>query len=59
MPERPLDDAAARELSSRLALDDLPEPLTAAVVETLGWLLALDDEAAASAAAGQPVRRPR
>jgi hypothetical protein len=58
MPDRPpLDEAAVRELCSRLALDDLPEPLALAVAETLGWLLALDDELAASA--GQPVRRPR
>lgn len=58
MRERaPHDDAAMGALCSRLALDDLPRPLAAAVAETLGWLLALDDEAAS--AADQPVRRPR
>lgn len=57
MPERaPLDDAALRAFS-QLALDDLPEPLAAAVAETLGWVLALEDEAAS--AADQTVRRPR
>lgn len=57
MPERaPHDDAALRALS-QLALDDLPEPLASAVAESLGWVLALEDEAAS--AAGQTVRRPR
>jgi len=51
------DDAALRALCARLALDDLPQPLAAAVAETLGWVLALDDEAAS--AADQSVRRPR
>jgi hypothetical protein len=58
MPERaPHDDAALRALCSQLALDDLPEPLAAAVAETLGWVLALEDEA--SSAGDQAVRRPR
>lgn len=57
MPERaPHDDAALRTLS-QLALDDLPEPLAAAVAESLCWVLALEDEAAS--AADQTVRRPR
>ena len=46
-----------RALCSQLAFDDLPEPLAAAVAETLGWVLALEDEAAS--AADQTVRRPR
>lgn len=57
MPERaPHDDAALQALCSQLALDDLPEPLAAAVAETLGWVLALDESASA---ADQQVRRPR
>jgi hypothetical protein len=57
MPERASHDDAALRALSQLALDDLPEPLAAAVAETLGWVLALEDEAAS--ASDQTVRRPR
>lgn len=58
MPDRvPQQDAELAELLARLALDDLPEPLVRAVVESLEWAVRLDREAASRA--GNGATRPR
>ncbi|ADB48464.1 hypothetical protein [Conexibacter woesei] len=58
MPDRvPQQDAELAALLARLALDDLPEPLVRAVVESLEWAVRLDREAASRVERGPT--RPR
>lgn len=58
MPDHvPQQDAELAALLARLALDDLPEPLVCAVVETLEWAVRLDRETASRDADGPT--RPR